>query len=69
MKKFTASMESFQSKDIQNYSDAFDSYYNTTEDVYTEHRFERSSGKVCIIQFYPNGKGYDVYKLERTAKS
>lgn len=69
MKKFNTSMQSFQANDIQHFSDAFDSYYNSTEDVYTEHRFEHRTGRVCIIQFYPDGKGYDVYKLTKTSKA
>lgn len=67
MKKFNQSMKSFQENDIEHFSDAFDSYYNGTEDIYTEHRRDRRTNKVCIINFYSDGRGYDIYELSKSS--
>lgn len=62
MKKFFESQKRFNTIDGDNFGMCYDEIQQ--RDKLVEWRIRKSDNKMCIIQYYEDGKGYAIYEPE-----
>lgn len=62
MKKWSKSRDRFNKIDGDNFGACMSTMQTTTK--YLEWRIRKSDNKMSIIQYYEDGKGYQIYTAE-----
>lgn len=65
MKKFFESQKRFNTIDGENFGMCYDQISNN--DKLVEWRIRKVDNQICIIQYYENGAGYEIYVPENVA--
>lgn len=66
MKKFFESQYRFSRIDGDNFGGCMQQLSNGS--LLIEWRIRKKDNKVCLIQYYPNGEGYQIYEPEQNKK-